>query len=91
MGTPGPSRRRWFSETYFTAADGVRSTTPTGLRANVPPERLKQIALCVIVLNNGHAAVGVNEGPVSPENFDAEMARGIAREKAIDQIWPVLS
>lgn len=51
---------------------------------------LSQITICVIVLRNGTKVVGVNEGPVSPENFNAELGRSIARQKAIDQIWPML-
>lgn len=51
---------------------------------------LQHITICVLVLKNGTKIVGVNEGPVSPENFDPEIGRRYAREKAIDQIWPLL-
>lgn len=53
-------------------------------------EAMSTITICVMVLKNGHKIVGVNEGPVSPANFDAEIGRKIARQKAIDQIWPLL-
>lgn len=51
---------------------------------------LNQITICVLVLKNGTKVVGVNEGPVSAANFDAEIGRRYAREKAIDQVWPLL-
>lgn len=51
---------------------------------------IEQITICILVLNNGMKIVGVNEGPVSPENFNAEIGRSMARQKARDQIWPLL-
>lgn len=54
------------------------------------PQALGLLTFCVLVLRNGHRIVGVNEGPVSAENFDAELARKLARQKAIDQIWPLM-
>jgi hypothetical protein len=33
-----------------------------------------------------HGASGV----ASPENFNAEIGRKVARQKAIDQIWPLM-
>lgn len=51
---------------------------------------LEHVTVCVLVLKNGTKIVGVNEGPVSAANFDAEIGRRYAREKAIDQVWPLL-
>ena len=53
-------------------------------------DKLDLVTFCVLTLKNETKIVGVNEGPVSPENFDAEIGRRIAREKAVDQIWPML-
>lgn len=51
---------------------------------------LALISIVVLILNNGHRIVGVNEGPVSAENFDPDLGRQLARKKATDQIWPLL-
>jgi hypothetical protein len=40
-----------------------------------------------MILANGFKVVGVNEGPVSPKNFDATVGKSMARQKAVDQIW----
>jgi hypothetical protein len=54
------------------------------------PDPLKLITVCVLILRNGHRIVGINEGPVSVGNFDVELGRKLARQKAIDQIWPLM-
>ncbi len=53
-------------------------------------EKIKRHTICVLTLRNGFTVVGVNEGPVSAANFDAELGRKLARQKAIDQIWPLM-
>lgn len=77
------------SEHYFTAADGVRGRTPTGLRAFIPPESLNLLTFCVLTLNNGFTVTG-ESACASPENFDAAIGRKIARENAKQKIWPLL-
>ena len=54
------------------------------------PLGMEHITICILITRNGTKVVGVNEGPVSPENFDAELGRKYARQKAIDQLWPML-
>lgn len=51
---------------------------------------LELLTFCVLVLHNGTKVVGINYGPVSPENFDAAMGREEARKAAIEQVWPLL-
>lgn len=46
------------------------------------------LTICVLVLNNGFTVVG-KSACASPENFDAELGRKIAREDARRQIWPL--
>jgi hypothetical protein len=76
------------SEWYINAGDGV---VPDDFQPPVPAEHpLRQVTICVLVLRNGYKLVGVNEGPVSADNFDAEIGRQYARKKAVDQIWPLL-
>ena len=81
-------------EYYFTAEDGASQamgwTNFAKIHTHKDAEPLRQITICVLILKNGHKIVGVNTGPVSPENFDAELARKLARENATDQIWPLL-
>lgn len=88
------------SEHYFTADDGalgrvvdpmIRKGMAVTL-ADVPDafKPLTLITICVLILNNGHRIVGVNEGPVSAANHDAALGRTMAREKAIEQIWPLM-
>jgi hypothetical protein len=54
------------------------------------PAKIKRHTICILTLRNGFTVVGVNEGPVSASNFDAELGRKLAREKAVAQIWPLL-
>lgn len=52
-------------------------------------DELKLLTLCVLVLVNGFTVVG-KSACASPENFDAEIGRKIAREDAKQQLWPLL-
>ena len=92
--TPADIEANIASEFYFTAADGVRgellSSLPE-LGVNFGGDNpLSLITICVLITRNGVRLVGVNEGPVSIQNFDADMGRRMARQKAIDQLWPML-
>lgn len=49
-------------------------------------DALRCLTICVLVLRNGFTVVG-KSACVSPENFDAELGRKIAREDARSQIW----
>ena len=53
-------------------------------------DKIKRHTVCILTLRNGFTVVGVNEGPVSAANFDQELGRKLAREKAVDQIWPLM-
>lgn len=77
------------SEFYFTASDGVLGESQGGTRP-AAWTNLDQVTICVLILRNGTKVVGVNEGPVSRENFNADIGRQYARQKAVDQIWPML-
>lgn len=72
-------------EVFFTAYQGASMATSEPI-----PGELGMVTICAMTLHNGHRIIGVNEGSVSPEIFDAETGRQYAREKAIDQIWPLL-
>jgi hypothetical protein len=71
------------SENYFTARDGCEG-------AGAPySDELSLLTFCVLVLENGFTVTG-ESACVSPENFDAEIGRKIARQKAVDKMWPLL-
>lgn len=50
---------------------------------------LALLTLCVLVLRNGFTVTG-ESACASPENFDAEIGRKIARQNAIAKVWPLL-
>ena len=45
-----------------------------------------QLTVCCLTLKNGFTVTG-ESACVSPENFDAELGRKIARNNARDKIW----
>lgn len=47
------------------------------------------LTICVLVLRNGFTVTG-ESACASPENFDAEIGRKIARQNAVNKIWPLL-
>jgi len=54
-----------------------------------PSGPLALLTFCVLVLKNGYTVTG-ESACASPENFDAEIGRRIARENAVQKIWPLL-
>ncbi len=44
------------------------------------------LTVCALTLKNGFNVVG-ESAPASPENFDAELGRKIARDNARNKIW----
>lgn len=83
--TPADLEAAIASEHYFTAEDGV---TWANNDDEVPPS-LSLLTFCVLVLKNGFTIVG-KSACASPENFDAELGRKIARQDAVSQLWPLL-
>ncbi len=47
-----------------------------------------QLTVCCLTLQNGFTVTG-ESACASPENFDAEIGRKIARSNARDKIWPL--
>ena len=47
------------------------------------------LTFCVIQLRNGFTVTG-ESACASPENFNAEIGRRIARENAVNNVWPLL-
>jgi Phage protein (N4 Gp49/phage Sf6 gene 66) family len=69
---------------HYTTADKAFEGSPFGI---LPP--LEHLTLCVIVLKNGFIVTG-ESACASPENFDAEIGRKIARGNAINKVWPLM-
>jgi hypothetical protein len=76
------------SEHYFTAEDGVCANTNSSDDIYIP-ESLGLLTFCVLVLRNGFTVTG-ESACASPENFDAELGRKIARQNAINKVWPLM-
>ena len=53
------------------------------------PANLGLLTFCVLVLRNGFTVTG-ESACASPENFDAELGRKIARQNAVQKIWPLM-
>lgn len=70
------------SEFYFTGsqAAGIGGTEP---------HPLDLLTFCVLVLENGFTVTG-ESACANPIIFNEEKGREIAREKAIEKIWPLL-
>lgn len=76
------------SEHYFTAYNAAKVGRVTRDEP-MNSESLKLLTFCVLVLKNGFTVTG-ESACVSPENFDAEIGREVARQNAIDKIWPLM-
>lgn len=90
--TPADIEANIVSEHYFTAADGAGrlSDTVIDVGANgLIPQSLHLLTFCVLVLRNGFTVTG-ESACASPENFDAETGRKIARQNAVQKIWPLM-
>lgn len=44
------------------------------------------LTICCLTLRNGYNVIG-ESASASPENFDAEIGRKIAKTKAVEKIW----
>ena len=80
-------------EHYFTAAQGMRMRMAFE-EGSLPAHDLKYgplelLTFCVLVLKNGFTVTG-ESACASPENFDADIGRKIARTNAVNKIWPLL-
>ena len=87
--TPADIEANITSEFYFTAADGVEGASghrPNSVRAGTA---LGLLTFCVLVLRNGFTVTGESYC-ARPESFDAEIGRKIARQNAVQKLWPLM-
>lgn len=99
--TPDDLNANIVSEHYFTAAegyvgalsqavhDGKPCATTAGEALEIVEGPLSLLTFCVLVLRNGFTVTG-KSACASPENFNAAIGKKIAREDAIQQMWPLM-
>lgn len=80
--TPADIEANIAGEYWFTAWDAVHADAPR-------MEALQLLTFCVLVLKNGFTVTG-ESACASPENFDAELGRKIARQNAVNKMWPLM-
>jgi len=89
--TPADIEANISSEHYFTAGEaasvGAKDVYHPGPPMTGAP--LSLLTFCVLVLRNGFTVTG-ESACASPENFDAELGRKIARANAINKVWPLM-
>jgi hypothetical protein len=88
--TPADIEAAIASEHYFTALEGFNRA---GTWEGVSDEQCQKSALalslltfCVLVLRNGFTVTG-ESACASPENFDPQIGRDIAKKNAREKIW----
>ena len=88
---------------YFTAWQGAQRAFWDEAPENCNDASLAQYALdepnrdgplslltfCVLVLRNGFTVTG-ESACASPENFNAEIGQRIARQNAVEKLWPLM-
>ena len=88
--TPADIEAAITGEYYFTAANGIEgrfgAMAPEAQAISTP---LHLLTFCVLVLKNGFTVTG-ESACASPENFDADIGRKIARQNAVQKIWPLM-
>lgn len=89
--TPAFVEQNIKSEHYFTAGQGndYAVMQETGDYPDESPAALELLTFCVLVLQNGFTVTG-ESACASPENFDDEIGRKIARANAVNKIWPLM-
>ena len=90
--TPADLKANIVGEYFFTAADGVQAAFHSQdelTRLTGEHGELALLTFCVLVLRNGFTVTG-ESACASPENFDAEIGRKIARQNAEQKIWPLM-
>lgn len=87
--TPADIEANIADEFYFTAEDGALMVQHHNRVGDVLPDALHLLTFCVLVLQNGFTVTG-ESACVSPENFNAEIGRKVARDNAIQKIWPLM-
>ena len=86
--TPSDIEANIRDEVYFTAAQGS-DAEDSNEPVMASHDSLRLLTFCVLILRNGFTVTG-ESACASPENFDAEIGRQIARENAVNKVWPLM-
>lgn len=91
--TPADIEANIASEHYFTAGNGVYHEDSVQIYHDGSDfdgdKPLNLLTFCVLVLKSGFTVTG-ESACASPENFDEELGRKIARQNAVSKIWPLM-
>lgn len=91
--TPDDIEANIVDELYFTALDGYAGTQPNTSEdyryGRINSGTFGLLTFCVLVLRNGFTVTG-ESACASPENFDAEIGRKVARANAVQKVWPLM-
>ena len=91
--TPEDIEANIADEYYFTAGQGIDGEIASRTANNAVPycylKSLDLLTFCVLVLRHGFTVTG-ESACASPENFDAELGRRIARQNAVQKLWPLM-
>lgn len=93
--TPADIEGEIVSELYLTAAEGAQANDHAAYRLHADKfggskhSPLHLVTFCILVLRNGFTVTG-ESACASPENFDPEIGRKIARQNAVQKVWPLL-
>ena len=97
--TPADIEANIAAEIYSTGLDcaaeaagdarGVFNRIKPDVDLTVVNDSLRLLTFCVLVLRNGFTVTG-ESACASPENFDAEIGRNIARQNAVAKVWPLM-
>lgn len=90
--TPADIEANISSEHYFTANDGAQGAfnrVDNNFGGIPTHESLSLLTFCVIILKSGFTVTG-ESACASPENFNADIGRKIARANAVEKIWPLM-
>ena len=74
---------------YVNVGEAHQAKWPDPTAADEHHPSIDLLTICVLVLKNGFTVTG-ESACASPENFDAQIGRDIARANAVNKIWPLM-
>ena len=89
--TPADIEDNIVAEHYINLGDAVVAVgwTPCCAQIMRASDGEHLTTICVLVLRNGFTVTG-ESACASPENFDVDLGRKIARQNAVSKVWPLM-
>lgn len=90
--TPADIEDNIIAEHYFNGFEAVQTGVShyhDGCAGLEPGQSLSLITFCVLMLRNGYTVAG-HSACASPENYNEQKGRDVAREHAFEQVWPLM-